>query len=85
MTWREDYADQNLRMAQKMLEQQGEVNEARRQLAAALRVVDAVRALAEFCRRMESAALTDPHHPLAPLLAAVDEFDQTAPTQETTP
>jgi len=42
MSWRDDYADQNLRMAQKMLEQQGEINAMRSVVKAAEKCADAV-------------------------------------------
>jgi hypothetical protein len=39
--WREEFADQNLRMAAKMLDQQREVNEAKAQVAALIAERDA--------------------------------------------
>lgn len=41
--WRHDYADQNLRMAQKMLEQQGEVNKAKAEVARLRQELDEAR------------------------------------------
>lgn len=44
MTWREDAAEQNLRMANKMLEQQGEISQLRADLAVARAELAAARA-----------------------------------------
>jgi len=65
-TWRDDYADQNLRMAQKMLEQQGEVNAARAELEAQRqRYAELVRAATALCTHGPLGVLALARDPLA--------------------
>ena len=72
-SWREDFADQNLRMANKMLEQQGTINDLKAELVKSKRVVEAARAWVSY-----GPAPADWRGRLAQveeLIAAVDALD----------
>jgi hypothetical protein len=57
--WRDDYAEQNLRIAQKMLQQQGELNRLTADLAAANAALTSVGDLLDEARVQRDAALED--------------------------
>lgn len=72
MTWRDDAAEQNIRLANKMLDQQGEINQLKADLATALAELAAARAATREHDRMENQVLAerDDYEQVADRLAA---------------